>query len=57
MEYMIGGDVKSLLTICGYFDEDMAIIYTAEVTQALQYLHSHGIIHRYSPYSWHLIAG
>ncbi|XP_066300252.1 serine/threonine-protein kinase greatwall-like [Branchiostoma lanceolatum] len=46
MEYLIGGDVKSLLHIYGYFDEDMAIMYTAEVILALKYLHSHGIIHR-----------
>ncbi|XP_072014542.1 serine/threonine-protein kinase greatwall-like [Amphiura filiformis] len=46
MEYLIGGDVKSLLHVCGYFDEDMAVMYTAEVVLALQYLHSHGIIHR-----------
>ncbi|XP_064635832.1 serine/threonine-protein kinase greatwall-like [Lineus longissimus] len=46
MEYMIGGDLKSLLSVCGYFDEDMAMVYTAEVTLALEYLHSHGIVHR-----------
>ena len=44
---MIGGDVKSLLAIYGFLDEDMAIMYTAEVVLALAYLHSHGIIHRY----------
>ena len=46
MEYMIGGDLKSLLTMCGYFDEHMAVMYIAEVILALEYLHSHGIIHR-----------
>ncbi|XP_060086452.1 serine/threonine-protein kinase greatwall-like [Ylistrum balloti] len=46
MEYMIGGDVKSLLVVYGFFDEDMALIYAAEVTLALQYLHSRGIVHR-----------
>ncbi|XP_007899355.2 serine/threonine-protein kinase greatwall [Callorhinchus milii] len=46
MEYLIGGDMKSLLHIYGYFDEDMAIIYIAEVAMALDYLHRHGIIHR-----------
>ncbi|KAL3864979.1 hypothetical protein ACJMK2_006618 [Sinanodonta woodiana] len=46
MEYLIGGDVKSLLGVCGYFDEDLAIFYTAEVTLALEYLHSKGIVHR-----------
>jgi len=46
MEYLIGGDVKSLLSICNYFAEDMAVMYTAEVTLALDYLHRHAIIHR-----------
>lgn len=46
MEYLIGGDLKSLLSIYGYFDESMAIFYAAEITLALEYLHSHGIIHR-----------
>ncbi|XP_061777589.1 serine/threonine-protein kinase greatwall isoform X2 [Nerophis ophidion] len=46
MEYLIGGDVKSLLHIYGYFDQDMAVKYTSEVALALDYLHRHGIIHR-----------
>ncbi|XP_054551160.1 serine/threonine-protein kinase greatwall-like isoform X2 [Talpa occidentalis] len=46
MEYLIGGDVKSLLHIYGYFDEDMALKYISEVALALDYLHRHGIIHR-----------
>lgn len=46
MEYLIGGDVKSLLHIYGYFDEEMAIKYIAEVALALDYLHRHAIIHR-----------
>ena len=48
MEYIIGGDVKSLLSVLGYFDESMAVLYAAEVTLALEYLHKHGIIHRYN---------
>ncbi|GAB1286015.1 Serine/threonine-protein kinase greatwall [Apodemus speciosus] len=48
MEYLIGGDVKSLLHIYGYFDEEMAIKYISEVALALDYLHRHGIIHRVS---------
>lgn len=39
MEYLIGGDLKSLLSEMGYFDEGMAIFYTAEVALALEYLH------------------
>ncbi|TSO57274.1 Serine/threonine-protein kinase greatwall [Bagarius yarrelli] len=47
MEYLIGGDVKSLLHVYGYFDEDMSLKYISEVALALDYLHRHGIIHRY----------
>ena len=43
---MIGGDLKSLLGVYGYFDEAMAVFYIAEVILALQYLHAKGIIHR-----------
>lgn len=46
MEYMVGGDLKSLLSVYGYFDEPMASFYIAEVCLALQYLHQHSIIHR-----------
>lgn len=46
MEFMVGGDLKSLLSVYGFFDEAMATFYVAEVCLALQYLHSHGIIHR-----------
>uniref|UniRef100_A0A3B5M9H1 Serine/threonine-protein kinase greatwall n=1 Tax=Xiphophorus couchianus TaxID=32473 RepID=A0A3B5M9H1_9TELE len=46
MEYLIGGDVKSLLHIYGYFEVDMAVKYISEVALALDYLHRHGIIHR-----------
>ncbi|XP_046608829.1 serine/threonine-protein kinase greatwall [Neodiprion virginianus] len=46
MEYMVGGDLKSLLGNCGYMEESMAAFYTAEVCLALEYLHSHGIVHR-----------
>lgn len=46
MEYMVGGDLKSLLHVYGFFDECMAIFYVAEVSLALQYLHNHSIIHR-----------
>ena len=47
MEYLIGGDVKSLLAVYGYFDEVMAVMYTAQVVLALEYLHGHSIIHRW----------
>lgn len=46
MEYMIGGDLKSLLAIYGFFEEAAAKFYCAEIALALQYLHEHGIVHR-----------
>ncbi|XP_011502654.1 PREDICTED: serine/threonine-protein kinase greatwall [Ceratosolen solmsi marchali] len=46
MEYMVGGDLKSLLGVYGYMEEPMAAFYTAEISLALEYLHSHGIVHR-----------
>eukprot|EP00047_Mylnosiga_fluctuans_P024559 m.163965 g.163965 ORF g.163965 m.163965 type:complete len:463 (+) comp9881_c2_seq5:116-1504(+) len=46
MEYMIGGDLSSLLHAFGYFDEAMAAFYLAEMALALRYLHAHGIVHR-----------
>lgn len=46
MEYMVGGDLKSLLHVYGFFDEAAARFYCAEILLALQYLHKHGIIHR-----------
>ncbi|CAG8541479.1 11750_t:CDS:10 [Ambispora leptoticha] len=46
MEYLIGGDLSSLLQVFGTFDEEMARMYTAEVVLALEYLHSNGITHR-----------
>ncbi|XP_070163080.1 serine/threonine-protein kinase greatwall isoform X1 [Polyergus mexicanus] len=46
MEYMVGGDLKSLIGVYGFLEESMAAFYTAEVCLALEYLHSHGIVHR-----------
>jgi len=46
MEYMIGGDLKSLLGVYGYFLEQQAVFYLAECALALQYLHKRGIVHR-----------
>ncbi|XP_053657971.1 serine/threonine-protein kinase greatwall [Anopheles marshallii] len=46
MEYMVGGDLKSLLAMYGFFDEPTARFYAAEICLALQYLHGHGIVHR-----------
>ncbi|KAF9416736.1 hypothetical protein BGZ94_010149 [Podila epigama] len=46
MEYVIGGDLSSLLAVFGSFDEDMARMYIAECVLALEYLHANGITHR-----------
>ncbi|KXN69972.1 kinase-like protein, partial [Conidiobolus coronatus NRRL 28638] len=46
MEYLIGGDLSSLLQVFGCFDEDMARFYIAETTLALNYLHENGVVHR-----------
>ncbi len=46
MEYLIGGDLKSLLAVHGYFEEPMARFYAAEIALALSYLHRRDIIHR-----------
>uniref|UniRef100_A0A6A7FZK8 Serine/threonine-protein kinase greatwall n=1 Tax=Hirondellea gigas TaxID=1518452 RepID=A0A6A7FZK8_9CRUS len=45
MEYLIGGDLKSLV-MYGYLDQDLAAFYIAELALALNYLHRHGIVHR-----------
>lgn len=47
MEWMIGGDLKSLLgQMGGFFPVKMAAFYIAEIAIALDYLHSCGIVHR-----------
>jgi len=46
MEYLIGGDLSSLLQGWGCFDTDWSAFYAAEMVIALDYLHSNGIVHR-----------
>ncbi len=46
MEYLIGGDLKSLLSVYGFLDEATARFYVAEIALALAYLHKHDIVHR-----------
>lgn len=46
MEYMIGGDLSSLLEYAGVLTEEVVKIYLAEIILALEYLHSIGIIHK-----------
>ncbi|KAH8338319.1 hypothetical protein KR067_013169 [Drosophila pandora] len=46
MEYMPGGDLLSLMSRHGPFDEDLARFYLAELTVALHTLHEMGYVHR-----------
>ena len=46
MEYLIGGDLSSLLRNLYTFEFDMAQQYAAEIVLSLEYLHSVGIVHR-----------
>ena len=46
MEYVEGGSLLSLLKKFGNFPETLIIVYTAQVLDGLDYLHSQGIIHR-----------
>ncbi|KAJ1974351.1 hypothetical protein H4R35_003651, partial [Dimargaris xerosporica] len=46
MEYLIGGDLGSLLQGMGGFDQTMTRFYAAETALALHYLHENGIVHR-----------
>ncbi|KAG9138602.1 hypothetical protein Leryth_012939 [Lithospermum erythrorhizon] len=46
MEYLIGGDLYSLLRKVGCLEENVARVYIAELVLALEYIHSLGIVHR-----------
>jgi serine/threonine protein kinase len=46
MEYLNGGDLSSLISSFGCFDDEMCRVYSAEVILALEYLHANGITHR-----------
>lgn len=46
MEYLPGGDLLSLMIRNGPFDEDLARFYLAEMTIALNALHTLGFVHR-----------
>ena len=46
MEYLPGGDCYSLLQTLGCLTEDLAKTYIAEAVLALEYCHSHGVVHR-----------
>ncbi|WKX88405.1 hypothetical protein Q1695_008219 [Nippostrongylus brasiliensis] len=46
MEYVPGGDMMQLLINKGIFEENLARFYIAELTCAIEYVHSLGFIHR-----------
>ncbi|CAJ0568183.1 unnamed protein product, partial [Mesorhabditis spiculigera] len=46
MEYVPGGDMMGMLITMGIFPEKLARFYTAELTCALEYVHSLKFIHR-----------
>ncbi|CAB3408177.1 unnamed protein product [Caenorhabditis bovis] len=46
MEYVPGGDMMTLLIQKGIFEESLARFYIAELTCAIEYVHSVGFIHR-----------
>jgi microtubule-associated serine/threonine kinase len=46
MEYVEGGDVRTLLNNIETLPEEITRMYSAEVVLALEYLHSYGIVHR-----------
>lgn len=46
MEYCPGGDLYSVLQNIGTFPEDKALLYTAEVVEALEFLRKKNVIHR-----------
>lgn len=46
MEYVNGGDLMFQIQKARRFEAARAAFYAAEVTLALQFLHSHGVIYR-----------
>ncbi len=46
IDLMLGGDLRFHLDRMGVFTDDMVRFYTAEISSALNYLHSNNIVHR-----------
>eukprot|EP01135_Chromosphaera_perkinsii_P009288 Nk52_evm40s1705 gene=Nk52_evmTU40s1705 len=45
-EYIVGGELYTLLKLCGRLEEKMTKFYVSEVLVAIDYLHSLGIVYR-----------
>jgi serine/threonine protein kinase len=48
LEYVVGGELFSHLRRAGRFGNEMTRFYAAEITLAIEFLHSKNIIYRYS---------
>ena len=46
LEYAPFGDLKNLLKVCEYLEQDIAIYYLRQITSALKACHEKGIVHR-----------
>jgi serine/threonine protein kinase len=46
MEYVAGGSISSLINRYGKFKESLIKSYVYQILKGLEYLHSHGVIHR-----------
>jgi serine/threonine-protein kinase RIM15 len=47
MEYLNGGDCAALIKSIGSLPEEWTRNYVAEIVLGLEYLHEHGIVHRF----------
>lgn len=46
MEYVGGGDFRTLLESLGHLPESVALHYVAELVLAIEFFHGQGVIHR-----------
>jgi serine/threonine kinase 32 len=46
LEWALGGDLRCNMFKCPIFDEHTLVVYTAEISSAVSYMHSKMIIHR-----------